>query len=237
MCFMIYILYLTTNIIYLMHNMSTARSIRGLVPAPAPVILQALGESLGGTEPMHKPLLAVSLLLLMSASAHAQSGAWLDIALDEQGVVTEAVVVGDVHPALVGPLRDWVTRQPFTPAEADGQAVPSTTSVWATYTLVEVDDGYELQVLGYDNSPRPTRETAPDYPRTALLAGEEGWVRLGFTVQPDGKASGIRVVESSQRTFEKPAQRAVAKWRFKPNTVDGRAVATEVTRRIEFKLD
>lgn len=186
---------------------------------------------------MHKQLLAVAWLLVMSAAAHAESGAWLDIALDEQGVVTEAAVVGDIHPALVEPLRDWVTRQAFTPAEVEGRAVPSTTSVWATYTLVEVEGGYELQVLGYDSSPRPTRETAPDYPRTALLAGEQGWVRLHFTVQPDGKASDIRVVESSQRIFEKPAQRAVAKWRFKPNTVDGRAVATEVTRRIEFKVD
>lgn len=186
---------------------------------------------------MHKPLLAVALLLLMSASAHAQSGAWLDIALDEQGVVTEAVVVGDVHPALVGPLRDWVTRQPFTPAEADGQAVPSTTSVWATYTLVEVDGGYELQVLGYDSGPRPIHKEAPEYPYNELLAGKQGWVNLGFTVQPDGKPSDIRVLESSHRNFQKPALRAMAKWRFKPNTVDGRAVATEVTQKIEFVLE
>ncbi len=236
MLFMIYILYLMTHIIHFTDNMSTARPIRGLVLAPAPVILQALRESLGGTEPMHKPLLAVALLLLMSASAHAQSGAWLDIALDEQGVVTEAVVVGDVHPALVGPLRDWVTRQPFTPAEADGQAVPSTTSVWATYTLVEVDDGYELKVLGYQSCPRPIRQKEPSYPRGELLAGKQGWVNLGFTVQPDGKPSDIRVVESSHRNFEKPALRAIAKWRFKPKTVNGQAVATEVTQKIDFEL-
>lgn len=186
---------------------------------------------------MLKQLLAVASFLVMSAPVHGESSAWLDIELDEQGAVTEAVVVGDVHPALVDPLRDWVSRQAFAPAAVEGRAAPSTTSVWATFTLADVDGGYALQVLGYDSGPRPTRETAPDYPRTALLAGQEGWVRLGFTVQPDGKASDIEVVESSQRIFEKPAQRAVAKWRFKPNTVDGHPVATEVTRVIEFKVD
>lgn len=182
------------------------------------------------------PLLAGVSLLLMASLAHAESGAWLDIALDEHGAVTEAVVVGDVHPALVDPLRDWVTRQAFTPAEVEGRAVPSTTSVWATYTLVEFDDGYELQVVGYDSCPRPTHQAEPAYPRGELLAGKEGWVNLGFTVQPDGKPSDIRVVESSHRNFEKAALRAIAKWRFKPKTVNGQAVATDVTQKIEFEL-
>ncbi len=182
-------------------------------------------------------LMAGVTLLLIASLAHGESSAWLDIALDEQGAVTEAVVVDDVHPALVEPLRDWVSRQAFTPAEVEGRTVPSTTSVWATFTLVEVDGGYELQVLGYDSGPRPIHKEAPDYPYNELLAGKQGWVNLSFTVQPDGKTSDIRVVESSHRNFQKPAQRAVAKWRFKPNTVDGQAVATEVTQEIEFEIE
>ena len=131
---------------------------------------------------MHKQLLAVAWLLVMSAAAHAESGAWLDIALDEQGVVTEAAVAG------------------------------------------------------YDSCPRPIRQKEPSYPRGELLAGKEGWVNLGFTVQPDGKPSDIRVLESSHRNFEKPVLRAIAKWRFKPKTVNGQAVATDVTQKIEFEL-
>lgn len=214
--------------------MSTLRSIDRLAPAPVPGILRALHELLGEVEPMHKQLWAVVLLLPMSALAHGQSRTWLDIALDEHGAVTEAVVVGDVHPALVDPLRDWVTRQAFTPADVEGRAVPSTTSVWATYTLVEFDDGYELQVLRYDRGPRPTHQAEPYYPYNAMVAGREGWVRRRFTVQPDGKASDIRVVESSHRSFEKQARRAISYWRFKPETVNGQAVATEVTQEIAF---
>lgn len=188
------------------------------------------------------PFIAGIALLLIASPANSQTGtwragAWLDIALDEQGVVTEAVVVGDVHPALVDSLRDWVTRQSFTPAEADGQAVPSTTSVWATYTLVERDGGYELEVQNYETAPRPIHKEKPAYPRNELLAGNEGWVSLGATVQPDGKPSDIRVLESSHRNFEKAAQRAVAKWRFEPETVNGQAVATEVTLQIEFAIE
>lgn len=186
-------------------------------------------------------LMAWVALLLFASLANSQTGtwragAWLDIALDEQGAVTEAVVVGDVHPALVDPLREWVTRKAFTPAEVEGQAVPSTTSVWATYTLVERDGGYELEVQNYETAPRPIHKEEPAYPRNELLAGKEGWVRLRFTVQPDGKPSDIRVVESSHRNFEKQARRAIPRWRFKPETVNGQAVATEVTTKIEFKL-
>lgn len=67
-----------------------------------------------------------------------------------------------------------------------------------------------------------------------MVAGREGWVRRRFTVQPDGKASDIRVVESSHRSFEKQARRAISYWRFKPETVNGQAVATEVTQEIAF---
>jgi TonB family protein len=189
------------------------------------------------TRSVLNPLLAFASLLVMSIPVHGQSEAWLDIALDEQGAVTEAVVVDDVPPALVGSLRDWVTRQAFEPAAVDGRAVSSTTSVWVAFTVVEVDGGYELQVLKHNSGPRLIRWTAPHYPRDAFFAGQEGWVRLRFTVQPNGRASDIRVVESSHHNFEKQARRAMAKWRFKPKTVAGRAISTEVTQTIEFKLD
>lgn len=181
--------------------------------------------------------LALSLLLLAPASAIAEHRVWLDVSLDGQGQVTEAVVVGELHPALVDPVKEWVRTQGFAIATVEGRPVPSTTSVWITYVLEDIGDGYELQFRNYDTGPRPTRLTEPAYPRTALLSGQEGWVKVGFKVLPNGRVGDVEVLESSHRIFESPATRAVKQWRFHPKTVDGKAVGDEVVQTIEFKVD
>lgn len=187
---------------------------------------------------MEKKLAETLLFLLATASAQAQTISWFDVSLDEKGAVTEATAVGEIHPALVEPIRDWVRGKTFEPASADDQAVPSTTSVWVSYALAEVDGGdYELQFLDHGNCPRPVKQSEPDYPRAALLNREEGWVRLRFTVQPGGEVSDVEVLESSQRIFEKPALRAMKKWRFQPKTVEGRPVSTPMVQTIEFNFE
>jgi TonB family protein len=187
---------------------------------------------------MEIKLAAILVFILAAASVQAQTMSWLDVSLDEEGVVTEATAVGEIHPALVEPIRNWVKGKTFRLAGADDLAASSTTSVWVSYALAEIDGGdYELQFLDHGNGPRPVKQSKPDYPRSALLNGEEGWVRLGFRVQPGGEVSDIEVLESSQRVFEKPALRAMKKWRFQPDTVEGKPVSTPMVQTIEFKLE
>lgn len=176
------------------------------------------------------------MFLLAIASAQAQTISWFDVSLDAHGSVTEAAAIGEIHAALVEPIRDWVKGKTFRPESADELAAPSTTSVWVSYALTEVDGDYELQFLDHGSGPRPVKQSEPDYPRTALLNGEEGWVQLRFRVQPGGEVSEIEVLESSQRSFEKPALRAMKKLRFLPETVDGKPVSTPMAQTIEFKL-
>lgn len=77
----------------------------------------------------------------------------------------------------------------------------------------------------------------PQYPRNELLAGVEGWVKVRFTVEPDGSVSSPRVVESKPpRVFDSSALRAIKKWKFKPKVVNGIAVSQDGTQIIEFKL-
>ncbi len=77
----------------------------------------------------------------------------------------------------------------------------------------------------------------PQYPRNELLAGVEGWVKVRFTVEPDGSVSSPRVVESKPpRVFDSSALRAIKKWKFKPKVVNGVAVSQDGTQIIEFKL-
>ena len=77
----------------------------------------------------------------------------------------------------------------------------------------------------------------PQYPRNELLAGVEGWVKVRFTVEPDGSVSSPKVVESKPpRVFDSSALRAIKKWKFKPKVVNGVAVSQDGTQIIEFKL-
>lgn len=75
----------------------------------------------------------------------------------------------------------------------------------------------------------------PNYPTAALRAGQSGWVVVGFTISPEGRATDIRVVEAQPRhVFDRAAVDAVSRYRFKPAMHDGVAVASTKQQKIEF---
>jgi TonB family protein len=194
-------------------------------------------HSAGGRDAMNRTLVATLMCLCAATPAQAQTTSWFDVSLDEHGSVAELIAVGDIHPALADPIRDWVKSKSFAAARVEDRPAPSTTSVWVSYALAPVDGDYELQFLDYGSGPRTLKRSEPDYPRVPLLAGEEGWVRLSFRVQPSGEVGDVKVLESSQRAFEKPALRAMQKWRFRPETIEGKAVSTPMEQTIEFTLE
>lgn len=78
---------------------------------------------------------------------------------------------------------------------------------------------------------------AARYPTAAMRARQEGWVVVSFTVDPDGKTSDVKVVESQPRhVFDRAAIDAVERYRFNPAMKDGVAVSSVKQQRIEFKL-
>ena|SRR6056297_231851 len=178
---------------------------------------------------------AAILVLPMGATAEELLGSGrCDISLDEVGRVTEVLCVDATHPVLIDPLQGWVLQQTFEPAVANGQPAPSTTSAHISYALVDAEDGYALVVRHYDNGPRVIEVVSPQYPGSAARTGREGWVRIQLTVDATGTVSNPTVMESSHKTFERAAMKAIRHWRFKPETVNGVAVSTEVTQTIEF---
>jgi periplasmic protein TonB len=91
---------------------------------------------------------------------------------------------------------------------------------------------------GLDAEVIPIVRIEPNYPRDAVLRGLEGWVRLRFTINPDGTVSNPVVVAAEPpRVFNREAIQAILRWRFRPRIVDGEAVPREAEQVIEFKLD
>ncbi|WP_395374364.1 energy transducer TonB [Marinicella sp. W31] len=83
----------------------------------------------------------------------------------------------------------------------------------------------------------PVVRIAPQYPRKALIAKIEGWVKVQFTITPGGAVSNPKVIDSKPaRIFDREAIRAILKFKFKPKIVDGTAVEQLATQTIEFEL-
>lgn len=75
------------------------------------------------------------------------------------------------------------------------------------------------------------------YPLRAARRGEQGWVDIEFTVNPDGSVSNVHVTDSKPRyVFDRAAIDAVSRWRFKPALINGRPAAVVLKRQIAFKL-
>lgn len=90
-----------------------------------------------------------------------------------------------------------------------------------------------------EGDPIPVAAIPPQYPRDALMQGLSGWVRVEFTINPDGSVSDARVVDAHPRRgiFDREALRAITRWRFKPKVQDGVAIASRAGYTIDFKMD
>lgn len=83
----------------------------------------------------------------------------------------------------------------------------------------------------------PLVRVPPKYPMKASLDGIEGWVKLAFTITETGAVKDVSVVASKpRRIFDRAARRAISKWRFKPQVIDGKAVPRKAVQTLEFKL-
>lgn len=105
--------------------------------------------------------------------------------------------------------------------------------------------------LTADGGPAPAAETppkhverlvpvfrpVPEYPRRAVRDGVNGFVEFQVTVNPDGTVRDLRVIQAEPPgMFEAAASKAMLKWKFKPKLVDGKAVESAGTQRVEFYL-
>ncbi len=74
-----------------------------------------------------------------------------------------------------------------------------------------------------DGDAIPLVRIPPQYPQRAASRGVEGWVQLEFTVTESGGVEDIVVIAAEPAGyFERAAQRALARWKYKPRIVDGR---------------
>jgi periplasmic protein TonB len=93
--------------------------------------------------------------------------------------------------------------------------------------------------IGSDRDVIPLVRINPEYPQRARSRGIEGWVQVEFTITPAGTVADAKVVDADPKgLFEKAALDAIARWKYNPKVVDGRAMERRgVGVVLTFKLE
>ena len=96
--------------------------------------------------------------------------------------------------------------------------------------------GYSLAQV--DAAPRAMNQTLPRYPRRARQRNIEGWVKVRFLVDKEGRVRNLRILkESPSGVFYKTVMETAPRWRFSPATKEGRPVNVWVEQTINFRMD
>ena len=74
-----------------------------------------------------------------------------------------------------------------------------------------------------DTDITPLVRVPPQYPPRAAARGIEGWVLMEFTISPAGQPTNVVVVDADPKNiFNRAAIRAVKKWKYRPQIIDGK---------------
>jgi protein TonB len=96
----------------------------------------------------------------------------------------------------------------------------------------------QLLSVGKNQPVMPLYRVEPRYPVRALQRKIEGYVKLSFTIDEQGKPTDIRVIEEQPpRIFSREAITALKRWKYSPRLVEGVAKSREgQTVKLEFRI-
>lgn len=78
----------------------------------------------------------------------------------------------------------------------------------------------------------------PIYPFNAKSRGIEGWVKIRLVVNEQGGVEDIQILSAKpKKIFDDSVIRCVSAWRFRPGSIDGLPVKTQVETSIRFELN
>ncbi|MGH9364212.1 MAG: TonB family protein [Thermoanaerobaculia bacterium] len=97
-------------------------------------------------------------------------------------------------------------------------------------------DGEILRVGGEVKAPVLLQRIDPTYPEAARKARMEGVVILEAIITATGSVEEVRVLKSVNPLLDASAVRAVQQWRYRPATLNGRAVRVYLTVTATFNL-
>lgn len=84
----------------------------------------------------------------------------------------------------------------------------------------------------------PEADIKPPYPQSKLRNEEEAVLRLKLTIDSRGRVTAVEPVGRADPVFLAAARRHIAaRWRYRPATEDGRAIASSTVITLRFELN
>lgn len=96
--------------------------------------------------------------------------------------------------------------------------------------------GGAYKIGGGVSAPKVIFQVEPEYSEDARKAKFQGTVVIALVVDEKGNPRDIRVVRPLGMGLDQKAIEAVEKWRFRAGQKDGKAVATQATIEVSFRL-
>lgn len=88
-----------------------------------------------------------------------------------------------------------------------------------------------------DTNVVPTLRIPPIYPLRALRSGIEGVVTVEFTIAIDGSVKNAVVVKAKPpKIFDNAVLKAISKWKYNPDIIDGKPTEKRARQDVKFKL-
>lgn len=192
---------------------------------------------------MRPTLFGALVTLALAGSAHADGDTaapprlettWT-VSLDADGRVVELAQESRVKPALADPLARAIRGWTFEPGRVDGRPAATQTTLSVAVTLEPQADGYAVRVTDARTGGGVARTTAPSLPRSAVPPrGRDVFTALAvIEVRYDaaGKVLAAELAPGApqvQRDVARAALDSVRRWTFRPERVDGHAIAATV---------
>lgn len=202
-------------------------------------------------EPTIKPLLSP----VMQMDGVTEGKVIFAIDVSAEGKLTDWLVLGYTHPALVRPCIEAMKDWNYTPAKLDGEAVAVQTDLTIDYTAEGVvisrttiedlrrraERIFGQQVISkkrsanqLDTAPAPINPVLPKYAKDAEAAGVKGSVAVHFYVDETGAVRMPAVEKTANPYLADVALAAVREWKFAPPRSHGEPVV--ISARQEFKF-
>jgi TonB family protein len=156
----------------------------------------------------------------------------------EMASATPPRVGGSVKPAapVPGDKVTEVDRQVFGSKRfysmiANMPNLNSSTGSW----IIRFAELKANQQPGALTTPDAIQKSDPGYPTELQRANAQGTVTLYAVIHSDGTVGDIRVLSSPDERLDAFATSALARWKFRPATKDGKPVALEAVVKIPFR--
>jgi TonB family protein len=185
-------------------------------------------------------MLSAALLLaaaVLPAKLQLPENTWRVVArveVDASGAISTVAFRQKLKPVLENYLRARIAPWRFEPAQRAGRAVPSSTSL--TLSLQPAPDSKGILLMGVDAGPALLTAQEPLYMENHADAGYFGRVVVKCRVNARRRCVDASVAQASARgPLPENLLKAIRKWSFEPDRIDGEAVETWVEVALCFK--